>query len=521
MNYAVNAQEMKQYDNNTIEYYGIPSTVLMERAALAVFYEITGRFYPDCGKILVLCGAGNNGGDGFALARLLYLKGYQTQIFFAMDEGSMTPETKAQCLSAQKYNVPQTKELLEYPYTVIVDALFGIGLARPIEGRLASLINKINHINAYKIALDISSGISADTGSVLGTAFCADLTVTFAFAKIGHLLYPGAEYTGELIIKDIGIDKHSFLGKAPQARYLTTQNAKQMLPIRSPYSNKGTFGKALVIAGSPEMAGAAYFAAKAAYYSGCGLVRILTPNENRDILLTKLPEAVLSVYDAKADDLGSLMDLLEVCMDWADAVLIGPGLGQSPASQMLVTKALQYTDKKIVFDADALNILSKNMVLLKESKAQRIVTPHLGEMGRMAGKSIKEIQAGLLKIAQDFAKEYQAVCILKDAGTVIGLPEGEYYINTTGNCGMATGGSGDVLAGIVTGFLAQGLELGNAAAAAVCLHGEAGDKAAEKRGSYGMVASDLLEEIPGVVRRVSQLANINGTTSTTTKRRKK
>lgn len=500
MNYAVNAREMKQYDKNTIEYFGIPSCVLMERAALAVLGEIKARFCPDCGSILVLCGAGNNGGDGFALARLLSLDGYQTEIHFPMDEAGMTPDTKAQCLSARAYNIVQTKEPAERSYAVIVDALFGIGLSRPIEGRLAGLINRLNQKQAYKIAVDISSGISADSGKLLGAAFRADLTVTFGFRKAGHLLYPGAEYTGTLITADIGIDAHSFLGKEPQGRILTSACANRMLPARRPYSNKGTYGRTLVVAGSPEMAGAAYFAAKAAYYSGCGLVRILTPDVNRDILLTRLPEAILSTYDAEAEDLGRLMDQLEECMEWADAVLIGPGLGQSSAAKMLVAKVLQASDRKVVLDADALNILSKNMVLFQEAKGSYIVTPHLGEMGRMTGKSVAEIREELIETAQGFAENYGAVCVLKDARTVIGMPEGTFYINLTGNCGMATGGSGDVLAGIIAGFLAQGMDPGQAAAAAVCLHGTAGDRAAKQKGSRGMIASDLLEEIPGVLR---------------------
>lgn len=503
MSYAVTAQEMKQYDRNTIEHYGIPSPVLMERAALAVFGRITSRFKPECGKIIILCGAGNNGGDGFALARLLYLAGYCVEYLFPMDADKMTPETKAQYRAVQAYGIPQSPRIddTKASYAVIVDALFGIGLTRPIEGVLFDLLKKANYSKAYKIAVDIPSGISADTGAVLGGAFCADETVTFGFAKIGHLLYPGAEHTGALTVADIGINRHSFLGKEPQGRYLSGQDARQRLLERKPYSNKGTYGKALIIAGSPQMAGAAYFAAKAAYYSGCGLVRILTPDENRNILLAKLPEAILSTYDAKAGDLGSLMDTLKECMEWADAVVIGPGLGQSPAAQMLVAKTLQYGDKKTVFDADALNILANNMVLLKEANGQRIVTPHLGEMARLTKKSVANIQTGLIKTAQDFANEYKAVCVLKDARTVIGLPEGAFYINRTGNSGMATGGSGDILAGMTAGLLAQGLGYKDAAAAAACLHGEAGDRAAKKRGSYGMIASDILEELPAVVQK--------------------
>ncbi len=503
MEYLVNAREMKQYDTNTIEYYGIPSAVLMERAALAVYHEIKSRFQPGCGVILVVCGAGNNGGDGFAAARLLHLAGYETECMFCMDEEKMTPETRAQYQSAKRYQVPIGGGFTQDSYAVIVDALFGIGLSRPVEGKLGALLDGVNAREAFKIAVDIASGISADTGRVLGTAFRADLTVTFGFAKIGQLLYPGTEYTGELVAADIGIDRYSLLGTEPQGRYLKSGSVKRLLPERKPYSNKGTYGKALIIAGSPDMAGAAYFAAKAAYYSGCGLVRILTARENRDLLLARLPEAIVTTYDAGEPDFAGIMDVPASCMEWADAVLIGPGLGTSPAAKMLVAKALQYTEKKIVFDADAINILAKNMVLLKEAQGLRAVTPHLGEMGRLLGQSVGEIQKDLIGTARRFAEEYQAVCVLKDARTVTGMPDGTFFVNTTGNCGMATGGSGDVLSGFLTGLLAQGLCLEEAAALAVYLHGAAGDRAARETGLYGMLASDILEQLPGTMRDVS------------------
>ena len=504
MAYLVNSREIKRCDQNTIKHYGVPSAVLMERAALAVFYEITARFSKEDGKILIVCGAGNNGGDGFALARLLYLKGYHTEYLFAMDETKMTPETKAQYESVKKYGVSQSAGWEDGSYAVIADALFGIGLARHIEGELAKLLEKLNRKDAFKIAVDISSGISADNGHVLGTAFCADLTVTFGFAKTGHLLYPGAQYTGELITADIGIDAYGFLGQTPPGRYLKREDARKLLPKRTPYSNKGTYGKALIIAGSPDMAGAAYFAAKAAYYGGCGLVRILTPYENRDILLTRLPEAILTVYDAQAEDLAGLLGVLAECMEWADAVLAGPGLGCTPAAKLLVAKTLQYAGKKAVFDADALNILSSNRVLLKEAAGSYIVTPHLGEMARLTGQDIDTVKETLLTSALDFAEEYNAVCVLKDARTVVGMPDGTYVVNATGNCGMATAGSGDVLAGFLTGLLAQGMDCENAAALAVYLHGAAGDIAAERKGTCSMIASDLLENLWQAVKRTEE-----------------
>lgn len=496
MQYLVNSREMKQCDKNTTEYYGVSSMVLMERAALAVFSEIQKRFSKEDGKVLVLCGNGNNGGDGIAVARLLHLAGWQVEMLLPMKGKKMTPETERQYDTAGKYYVPETDHIQEHSYAVVVDALFGIGLSRGIEGNPGRILEAINKMPAFRIAVDIASGVLADTGAVPGAAFCADLTVTFGFAKIGQFLYPGAEYTGELITADIGIDKNGFQRQNPSGKYLNREDLSTLLPKRRAYSNKGSYGKTLIIAGSSDMAGAAYFAAKAAYYSGCGLVRIFTAKENREILLTKLPEAIITTYEAEQIPMSKLKE----SMEWADAVLIGPGLSRSPAAQMLVESVLSCESKKIVFDADALNIISKDTKVLKNTCGERVITPHLGEMSRLTGKNIKSIQENLLQVALDFAKEYHVFCVLKDARTVIGMPDGEFFVNTTGNHGMATGGSGDVLSGFITGFLAQGLSCEKALPAAVYLHGMAGDLAAEAHGAYSMVASDLLEMIPEAVK---------------------
>lgn len=505
MQYLVNSQEMKQYDKNTIEYYKVPSAVLMERAALAVFEEIKMRFLNPklLDPILIVCGAGNNGGDGLAIARLLQLAGYPVEVLLPMAKEKMTAETKAQYETAEKYNIPEITDISDKSYSIIIDALFGIGLSRNIEGNLKDLICRINQKKAFKIAVDISSGISSDNGQVLGIAFGADLTVTFGFAKVGQLLYPGAAYTGELVTADIGIDKNSFLGIQPLGRFIDTAEAKKLLPKRSDYSNKGSYGKVLIIAGSPKMAGAAYFAAKAAYYSGCGLVRIFTAKENRTILLSKLPEAIITTYNTQPENVCESVSTLEECIDWADAVLIGPGLGVSSVAKSLVEKVLAYANKKIVLDADALNLLAPCLHLLKESKADKIITPHLGEMSRLSRKGIDTIQCTLLQTAEDFAKEYQTVCVLKDARTITATPKGTFYINTTGNHGMATGGTGDILAGLITGIFARQKNSTQTAALSCYLHGLAGDLAVQKKGAYSMLASDLLEMLPAAIQAVS------------------
>ncbi len=495
MRYLVNSKEMKQCDRNTIGFYEMPSMVLMERAALAVYSEIKKRFSKEQGKILILCGLGNNGGDGFAVARLLHLAGYCTEIFIPQKGGRMSPEALHQYQIVQKYNVPEITDVPDDSYSVIVDALFGIGLSRSIEEPLYSLISRINKLRAFRVAVDIASGISADTADVMGTAFRADLTVTFGFTKVGQLLYPGAAYTGELVTADIGIDENAFLDAKPSGRSVTQEDICRLLPKRSAYSNKGTYGKALLVAGSPDMAGAAYFAAKAAYYSGCGLVRILTAKENRQILLTKLPEAIITTYEADETEVLAL----EECIQWADAVLIGPGLSQSATARKLLADTLRYRPKKALLDADALNLLAKDTALLQGLSDEMAITPHLGEMSRLTGKTIPQIQKNLCAAALEFAGKYHISCVLKDSRTVIGMPDKKFFVNATGNHGMATGGSGDVLAGFITGFLAQGLPFETALPLAVWLHGAAGDLAAEKKGAYSMTASDLLEMLPEAI----------------------
>lgn len=494
--YLVTGTEMKQYDKNTIEYFGVPSLVLMERAALALCREVQRRFPKECGKILVLCGAGNNGGDGFAAARMLHLAGYDVSFCFAMKQARMTHEADVQYQIAKKYGVPECVTAAKGRYAVIIDALFGIGLSRKIEGEAGRLLSRANEEPSFRIAADIASGISADTGQIFGTAFRADLTVAFGFAKIGQMLYPGAQYTGELVVADIGIDEKSFLGQVPVGRCFGRNNPKELLPMRMAHSHKGSYGKVLVAAGSAAMAGAAYFAAKAAYYSGCGLVRILTARENRGILLAKLPEAIVTEYSG-ADEAAAKMG---ECMDWADAVVIGPGLSQDEMAEKLVEQAAAHGTKKIVFDADALNILAQKKEWIGTQKKEWIFTPHPGEMSRLLGMKTEQIRADMPGTALDFSKKYGVTCVLKDARTVIGMADGKFVINATGNNGMATGGSGDVLAGFLAGFLAQGCSCEDAAALAVWLHGAAGDMAAEAFGMHSMLASDILEKLKEAVK---------------------
>lgn len=497
MNYVLNAGEMKQADANTMGHYGMLSAVLMERAALGVFEEIERRF-PDAEhtSVLIACGAGNNGGDGFALARLLFLKGYEVTILFAGREEKCTEETRRQMEIARRYGVPMAAELPDRSYDILADALFGIGLCRAIEGSYRALIEEMNGRDAYRIAVDIASGVSADSGAVLGTAFRADLTVTFGFAKCGQLLYPGADYSGEVTVKDIGIDPFSLLDTIPAVR-MPERKDLCLLPERRSDSNKGSYGRVLIFAGSKNMAGAAAFAARSAYAAGAGLVRIVTAEENRTVLQTLVPEAILTSYTEKTDPDALVRSLLS----WGTAVVAGPGLGTSDWARDLLETLLRAVTVPCVLDADALNLLAANQMPLDGGKAPLILTPHVGEMSRLTGMSITKIKEDPIHVTAAFASSKKAIVVLKDARTVSALPDRTAFLNVYGNHGMATGGSGDVLSGIIGGLLAQGCSAKTAAPIGVLLHALAGDAAADRVGRRSLTATDLIDGIREVLRK--------------------
>lgn len=496
MKYLLDSKEMRKCDENTMQRRGMPSAVLMERAALACAEEIVkARPNPDI-SVLVACGTGNNGGDGLAVARLLYLKGYSVDILFPGKEEKSSVEAKRQLGIVKNYEIPVYTELPDKTYDVIVDALFGIGLSRNIEGKYAELICRMNEMSGYKVAVDISSGLSADDGSVMGVAFQADITVTFGFAKTGHILYPGAELSGRVLVKDIGIDEKSLFEIHPGTGALEVSDLS-LLPLRSPYSNKGSYGKILILAGSYNMAGAAAFSAKAAYASGAGLVRVATPRENRQIIQNLVPEAVLSTYREDTDMESYVKELLS----WADTVVAGPGIGISKQAKKMVHTVLKYAKIPCVLDADALNIVANHREWLLESSAQIIVTPHLGEMARLCGLSVQEIQKNMIATARTFSDTYHVTCVLKDARTIISLEDGFSYINMSGNHGMATAGAGDVLTGIIGTFLGQKLSPETAAPLGVFVHGMAGDCASRQVGKRGLMASDIVAGIREVLKR--------------------
>lgn len=489
MKILVDSRQMKLCDSNTIHHFKVPSLVLMERAALGVAEEIAKKIQTGS-SILVVCGTGNNGGDGLAVGRMLVQHGYKVTFVIPGNLAKVTEETARQLEICKAYGMEVQKEIPKAEFDAVVDALFGIGLSRELKDVYFDIIAQMNRIRAFKVAVDIPSGIHADTGAVMGIAFKADITITFAFSKLGLCLYPGAEYAGRIKVKDIGIGIESFLEEKPCYYELEDKDLVNV-PKRKDYSNKGTYGKVFIAAGHKNMAGAAFLSGKAAYVTGAGLVKLYTEETNREILQQLLPEAVMATYEPEQEEEKELRESIA----WADVIVAGPGMGTGKESESIIKTILKEAEIPVILDADGLNIISKYKEWLTETKAAVIVTPHLGEMARLTGKSIFDIQKQLLQVALEFAKAYNVICILKDARTVTALPNGTAYINTSGNNGMATAGAGDVLTGVLAGLTAQKMELRKAAPLGVYLHGRGGDSILSRTGNYGMMAQDVIEGV--------------------------
>ena len=493
MKKIVTCEEMKKLDGATIHHIGVASEVLMERAALKVVEEIE-KYLEKNERILVVCGSGNNGGDGIAVARLLYLKGIRAEFCMVGNKDKMTRETVLQYKIATGYQVPEVNNPDWSEYTTIVDAVFGVGLVRPIEGHYAEVIHEMNSARAKKIAVDIPSGVNGDTGLEMGIAFSADLTVTFGYRKRGLCFYPGRLYAGKIVTADIGIYEQEAVKAS--ACCLEQEDLK-LFPERDPGGNKGTFGKILFVAGSEGMCGAAYLSASAALHAGAGMVKIQTVEENRIPLQILLPEAMVCTrFDEESN---------EQLLSWCDILVIGPGLGTSGPSrereQWFLTAAAR-EKKPLILDADGLNLLAMHPQWKEFLGENVILTPHIGEMSRLCVRTISEIQGTIAQTAVDYAKETGTVCVLKDACTVITDGKGDLYLNLSGNSGMATAGSGDVLSGLLAGVLCMYLKTEEhpsmvlKAALGVYLHGLCGDLAAAEKGKRSMLAGDIIEYLP-------------------------
>ena len=495
MKEVLTASEMKACDHGTIEQAGIPSMVLMERAALAVA-EVLIKRYPDRNRVLVVAGKGNNGGDGLAIGRLLAKAGRQVT-FFQMS-GNYSEEARKQREILLHLGFSICDIWPDGEYDIIIDALLGIGITGEVREDTRAIIQHMNQcrrqnaggdLKTHRMipvicAVDLPSGIDTDTGAVCGEAVKADLTVTFQYLKKAHLLYPGREYCGKVYLRDVGIENYGIC--AETAFTYEKEEAKNLLPQRKTSGHKGTFGKVLLYAGSREMSGAALLCARAVLCSGAGMLKVLTEETNHALLRAVLPEAMLATDPVKD-------------LKWADVLVAGPGIGTSKEAKETLTRLLCASHLPTVLDADALNLLADDPALMelvkeKASKQPVILTPHPGEFLRLSGLAMTDYQQEREKAIRTFQEQSHCVLVSKDACTLV-TDGAALYLNSTGNDGMATAGSGDVLTGVIGSLLAQGIPAFDAASKGVFLHGLAGDEAALKKGKHGMIASDLIENL--------------------------
>jgi len=509
----VTATEMNAVDRIAIQDFGIPGVVLMENAGLRVVEVITRLLGNPTGKtVVVFAGKGNNGGDGFVVARHLHNRGTKVQVFLDAERDKISGDALINLniwekMGQKVFPLHKNINLVRLALVnadLVVDALYGTGFRGSVREHMVPVIEAINASGKPVVAVDVPSGLEADSGKVHGPCVRADYTVTFALPKLGLVLAPGSEYVGKLEVADISIPSAAVANIDSRRFYLTEQLVKEWWPNRPSLAHKGNFGRVLIIAGSRGMSGAAVLAALAAIRSGAGLVTLGVPASIHDIAEAKLTEVM--TFPLPETDRGTLSrTALDEVLDRsrnADVLAIGPGLGNNADVAALVKETLLRVEIPCVLDADALNAMSGRTELFRVVKSDLILTPHPGEMSRLTGLSINQVQDNRLETVTKKATEWHAVVVLKGAGTIVAGPDGTLYVNGTGNPGMASGGTGDVLTGVIAGLAAQGLPSLHATAAGVFLHGLAGDAAASEKGMTGMLAGDLLEKLPKIYKRL-------------------
>ncbi|HWR30486.1 MAG TPA: NAD(P)H-hydrate dehydratase [Negativicutes bacterium] len=506
------AQEMRDIDKSTMEWFGLPGVVLMENAGRAVAEKSVAILGEPRGKIVfIVCGGGNNGGDGYVAARWLHNYGVRVKLFLAVDRTMIKGDALIHLETAVRMGVecfdftePRSMEKARIASAfadLVIDALLGTGFHGELSEPYRESIELMNGAGKKILSVDIPSGVEADTGMVREKAVQAFCTVTFGLPKPGLLLYPGAGCAGELEVAPIGIPAELLTAATIQQTLVTQETAAALLPQRLPDSHKGSFGHVLVMGGSRGMSGAVFLATQGALRTGAGLVTAGVPSSIGAVMEMKTTEAMtLELPETLAGGLGAdAVQMVYESSARSSVVLIGPGLGRQEDTMEAVRELIQTVDRPLVLDADALFALSGHIEILAATDALAVLTPHPGEMARLTGLSVRQIQSDRIGVARRFAKEWGNIVVLKGPRTIVAFPDGEIYVNPTGNSGMATGGMGDVLAGIIAALIAQGLSSHDAAVLGVYLHGLAGDRLAAER-PVGMTAQDLGEHIPAAMR---------------------
>jgi len=513
--YLVTAHEMQEMDRLTIESFGLPGRLLMETAGREATRFFIGTF-PDCRnfRVGVVAGRGNNGGDGFVMARYLAETGVRVTVFLLARKGDVKGDAAANLELLAPLNIP----VVEIPDTdsfakslsslrhqaVWIDAILGTGLKAEVKAYFKKVISFINASGKPVFCVDIPSGLNADTGQICGACIQGVATATFGFPKIGHLSYPGAALTGKLRVVDIGIPGLIADRVSPKQQLITPAEAREGLVERSPDAHKGRTGHLLVVGGSPGKTGAAAMAALSALRAGAGLVTTGIPESLNPVLeaLTleamtcPLPDRNLGILSSEA------REFLLTQLPGKQCIALGPGLGTHPDTRGMLLDLLPEIEVPMVLDADALNCLAQRPELLKSFKAPVVLTPHPGEMARLANADTRKVQQDRIACAREFAKTFHCHVVLKGAGTVVAHPDGTAFLNATGNAGMAAGGMGDVLTGLIAGLITQGAPVPEACRSGVYLHGAAADSLAAEKGPQGFLASEVMHRIPEEIRRL-------------------
>ena len=516
----VDSNGAKKLDEDA-QKLGMSGMILMERAALSTAEFIKERLLisEKNKKVIAICGSGNNGGDGIACARILHEWGFNAEVFVVGKEEKFTGQTRSQVdlavNSEVELKIVEPSELItdrdDFKDVIVIDAIFGVGFKGRLEGDLEKLARYLNMFNSIKVAIDIPSGVNGSNGKVESTAIKCDYTITFGVNKTGIAVYPGKDYAGEVIVADIGFPKKALDMVSCNTFTFDDTDIGYFLPKREEYSNKGDFGKILVIAGSEEMCGASYLSALAAYRTGAGLIRIFTPEANRTSLQTLISEAILTTYnDSSEMDIETVTEetLCKAVTEWADVVVIGPGLGISKRSKSIVRKVIDISEVTTIIDADGLRLFrevieereNRQLDLKKDLRKGFVLTPHIKELSDLLYLSKEEVKDDIIGIAEEL-KYCKGKVVIKEARTVV-AGEGRCYINNSGNSAMAKAGSGDVLTGIIAALMVgDKLRPFIMVALGVYIHGLAGDILKEKKGSYGILARELADEAAEVIKR--------------------
>ncbi len=497
--------EIRGLDRQAIENFGIPEDILMENAGLSMYFVIMKEFEVINKNFLIFCGAGNNGGDGLVVARKLHSSGGKVKIFLLDNESKFKGAARQNFEIVSKIpleihrigSIEAIESAIQHS-DAIVDAILGTGLTREVSGLCKEVIQMINDSHKVVFSLDIPSGISGDTGKLQGIAIRADYTVTFGLPKIGNIFYPGYKYCGKIYVSHISFPPSLYNINSIKVEI----SSPSELPEREKSAHKGDFGEVLFIAGASSYFGAPYFSALSFLKSGGGYSRLATPTSISPFLACKGSEIVFAPQIETTSGSIALKnkDSLLRLSENMDMVVIGPGLSLNEETQQLVQELTLEIQKPLLLDGDGITAISKDLELIKKRKAETIITPHLGEMSRLAGMNISELNENKIVIVRKMAKDLNAMVVLKGAHSLIAYPNETTFINMSGNSGMATAGSGDILTGIIAGMAGQGLPLKDAVLTGVFIHGLSGDLAAADKGEDGITAQDIMDYLPASIK---------------------